>query len=96
MGSRMALVNTVNRVSFIARLGLPEDRMTALRPKYRCVTALPRAMMVMYPRAKGSVASEAPKKRRMGSIHSSVTRVKMMPVRMFSVTSLESTLQAVL
>ena len=47
MGSRMALDVTVNRVSPMASRGLPDERIMALRPKYRCVTALPRAMMVM-------------------------------------------------
>ncbi len=47
MGSRMALEITVNSVSPMASFGLPDDRTTELRPKYRCVTMLPRAMMTM-------------------------------------------------
>ena len=94
MGSRMALEMTVNSVSPMASLGLPEDRTMELRPKYRCVTAFPSAMMVMYSRAKGRVASDAPKKRRIGSIHSRVTRVKATPVMMLRVMSLQRTFWA--
>ena len=93
-GSRMALDVTVNSVRPIAVFGFPDERMTLFRPKYRCVTALPMAMTVMYCRAKGRVASVAPKKRRIGSIHISVTKVKTRPVMMFRVTSLERTLFA--
>jgi hypothetical protein len=47
IGSRMALEMTVNRVRFIATLGCPEERIRPLKPKYRCVNALPSRMMSM-------------------------------------------------
>ena len=44
-GSRMALDVTVKRVRPMAVLGLPDERMTLFKPKYRCVTAFPTAMI---------------------------------------------------
>ena len=94
MPSLKTKMNTGSRMALDAVFGFPDERMTLFRPKYRCVTALPMAMTVMYCRAKGRVASVAPKKRRIGSIHISVKKVKTRPVMMFRVTSLERTLFA--
>ena len=41
IGSRMVLKITVNMVSPIAFLGLPDERMAAFRPKYRWVMIFP-------------------------------------------------------
>ena len=90
-GSRMAFDVTVKKMRPIASLGLPEERMTLLSPKYRWVTMFPRAMMTIYCLAKGRVLSLAPKNRRIGSMNRSVKTVKKTPIRILSVTSLART-----
>ena len=46
-GSRMLFEMTVNRVRPMARRGLPEERMTLFRPKYRWVNTFPIRMTCM-------------------------------------------------
>ena len=48
IGSSIVLDMTVNKVSLIASRGLPEDRINALRPKYKWVMTLPRRITVIY------------------------------------------------
>ena len=88
-------IPTVKSTEYMACFGLPTALSTAFMPKYMWVIILPKRITIINSRAYGSVTSDAPKKRNIGSRNVRETNINRKPITRLSVTVLPNRCSAV-